>query len=85
MVCERCQTKLKSVICPDVAKKALYKTGASTTKGSQEEQKSDKKVPLYKQRQAASSAIGSGGQQVDFGAVSTSKLLSKSIVGAKDD
>jgi len=26
MVCDKCAKKLKNVICPDVAKKPLYKT-----------------------------------------------------------
>ena len=50
MVCEKCQSKLNRVICPDVAKKPLYKADAS---GAQrplniEESKEERKVPLYK-------------------------------------
>ena len=40
MVCEKCQAKLNRVICPDVAKKPLYKAGgASAVEESKEESK----------------------------------------------
>ena len=56
MVCERCQAKLNRVICPDVAKKPLYKADASGSgagsRPAAEEAKEERKmpVPLYKRK-----------------------------------
>ena len=54
MVCEKCQSKLNRVICPDVAKKPLFKASdasgahrAPTTEESKEAP-AERKVPLYK-------------------------------------
>ena len=47
MVCDKCQTKLNRVICPDVAKKPMSKTSAAATS---EETKEERKVPLYKRK-----------------------------------
>lgn len=43
MVCEKCQNKLNRVICPDVAKKPLYKGAAGAISSSIEEAKEERK------------------------------------------
>ena len=47
MVCERCQAKLNRVICPDVAKKPLFKQSEHTAKEESKDEVKKKPVPLY--------------------------------------
>ena len=81
MVCEKCQSKLNRVICPDVAKKPLYKTGLSgpPTGGAAEE----RKVPLYKQKQAAAAQAASVSEILDFAGITTSSLTEVSMVSGR--
>ena len=50
MVCDKCQTKLNRVICPDVAKKPMSKTSAAAQAATSEETREERKVPLYKRK-----------------------------------
>ena len=78
MVCERCQAKLNRVICPDVAKKPIYKQTEHTAK---EESKDEVKkkiapVPLYKRQQMQAQV---GGDTIDFAGITTQKLVESTL------
>ena len=78
MVCEKCQTKLNRVICPDVVKKPLYKAslaGGTTGRSAAEEAKEERKVPLYKRKQAQMQQAASATQEIlDFAGITTESL-----------
>ena len=65
MVCDKCQKKLKTVICPEVAKKPLYKTTAS-----KDEETKGQAIPLYKRKQMQAAQ----GDEIDFSKVQIDKV-----------
>jgi hypothetical protein len=72
MVCEKCQKKTSRVICPEVNKKPLFKRGSDHP---DEESKEPVKAKSVRD------------DEIDFGAVTTSKLdeSSKSGLQSKDE
>ena len=83
MVCDKCQTKLNRVICPEVAKKPIFKQSEHTA-NKEESKGEDKKkpapIPLYKRRQMESQA-GSG--SIDFSGITTQRLDDKTLSSSK--
>ena len=62
MVCEKCSAKLKRVICPEVAKKPIYKAQAKDDE--------ETKVPLYKRKQQ----MAQQADDIDFSKVIIAKI-----------
>ena len=78
MVCDKCQTKLNRVICPDVAKKPMFKAGVA----SSEETKEESKVPLYKRKQLAQQSAQAS-EILDFAGVTRETLTESSLINDK--